>query len=193
MSRTNVRLTGRIEGEFVLFLIGMRVNRWWKIGQWLRVVLAMAGMQRELASDPGLGFLGAEQWLGRTTLMVSYCRSMEDLMRYATSKTGKHLPAWRSFNQTVGTSGDVGIWHETYRSRPGDYENVYVTCPPSGWRRQERPSKRPARTRVRRAACARGRGGSRRTLDSVYFRISKSLSGAGCDEAEAAADGTGES
>jgi hypothetical protein len=42
------------------------------------------------------------------------------------------LPGWRAFNRLVGTRGDVGIWHETYRVRPGDYENVYVNMVPFG-------------------------------------------------------------
>jgi hypothetical protein len=29
-------------------------------------------------------------------------------------------------------NGDVGIWHETYRSHPGDYENVYLNMPAFG-------------------------------------------------------------
>jgi hypothetical protein len=28
--------------------------------------------------------------------------------------------------------GEVGIWHETYRVRPGDYEGVYVNMTPFG-------------------------------------------------------------
>ena len=64
--------------------------------------------------------------------MVTYWRSIEDLHAYARSRTAAHLPAWKAFNATVGTNGDVGIWHETYRSRPGDYENVYVNMPPFG-------------------------------------------------------------
>jgi hypothetical protein len=132
MATINARRTGRLEGEFVVFLIGMRVNRWWKVGQWLRVALAMRPMLRELGAHPELGFLGAESWFGRTTLMVSYWRSMDELLAYAKSKTNAHLPAWRSFNELVGTRGDVGIWHETYRSRPGDYESVYVNMPPFG-------------------------------------------------------------
>jgi hypothetical protein len=126
------RRTGRIEGEFVVFLIGMRVNRWWKFWQWLRVGIAMPRMLRELAEHPELGFLGAESWFGRTTMMVSYWRSMDHLLAYARSKTNKHLPAWKAFNQAVGTNGDVGIWHETYKSRAGDYENIYVNMPPFG-------------------------------------------------------------
>ncbi len=126
------RMTGRIEGEFVVFLIGMRLNRWWKIHRWLRVALAMPRMIRELLGKPELGFLGAEQWFGRTTIMVQYWRSMSDLMAYARSRTSEHLPAWRAFNRLVGTNGDVGIWHETYRVRPGDYENIYVNMPAFG-------------------------------------------------------------
>lgn len=128
----NARRTARIEGEFVVFLIGMRVNRWWKLLKLFRISLGMTRMQKELAEHPELGFLGAEQWFGRTTVMVSYWRSMAHLMSYAKSKTSAHLPAWKSFNETVGTNGDVGIWHETYRSKPGDYENVYVNMPTFG-------------------------------------------------------------
>ena len=92
----------------------------------------MGRMQAELRAHPELGFLGEESWLGRTTIMVTYWRSMEHLMGYAKSKTHVHLPAWKAFNQTVGTSGDIGIWHETYRARAGDYEGVYVNMPPFG-------------------------------------------------------------
>jgi hypothetical protein len=126
------RVTGRMEGEFVVFLIGMRVNRWWKVHQWLRVALAMPRMIRELVQHPELGFLGAEQWFGRTTIMLQYWRSMDHLMAYAKNRGAAHLPAWRAFNKAVGTHGDVGIWHETYRVRPGDYESVYVNMMPFG-------------------------------------------------------------
>jgi hypothetical protein len=126
------RMTGRLEGDFVVFLIGMRVNRWWKIHKWVRVAAAMPRMIRELESKSDLGFLGAEQWFGRTTIMVQYWRSMEALLGYAKSRNAEHLPAWRAFNKLVGTNGDVGIWHETYCVHPGDYENVYVNMMPFG-------------------------------------------------------------
>jgi hypothetical protein len=32
----------------------------------------------------------------------------------------------------VGTNGDVGIWHEAYRVRAGDYQNLYVNMTPFG-------------------------------------------------------------
>ncbi len=126
------RVTGRLEGEFVVFLIGMRINRWWKVHKWLRVALAMPRMIQELSEKPELGFLGAEQWAGRTTVMLQYWRSMDQLLAYAKNRDAAHLPAWRAFNKAVGTRGDVGIWHETYRVRAGDYENVYVNMPAFG-------------------------------------------------------------
>jgi hypothetical protein len=89
-------------------------------------------MLRELAKNPELGYLGGDAWFGRTTMLVSYWRSSEHLMRYAKSRDAEHLPAWRMFNKLVGTSGDVGIWHETYRVHPGDYESVYVNMPAFG-------------------------------------------------------------
>ena len=132
MAIPNGRVKGEIDGEFVVFLIGMRINRWWKVHQWGRVVLAMPRMLMELERKPELGFLGAEQWFGRTTIMLQYWRSMDHLMGYAKDRASVHLPAWRAFNKLVGTNGDVGIWHETYRVRPDDYENVYVNMPAFG-------------------------------------------------------------
>lgn len=128
----SARKAGRLDGEFVVFLIGMRFNRWWKVNKWWQVVTAMPRMLAELGRQPELGFLGGDSWLGRTTVMVSYWRSMEHLMAYAKSTTGAHLPAWKAFNSTVGTNGDVGIWHESYQSKPGAYEAIYVNMPPFG-------------------------------------------------------------
>jgi hypothetical protein len=132
MSIIAKRVAGIIEGEFVVFLIGLRINRWWLPHQWMRVAAAMPKMLAELEKNPDLGFLGGESWFGRTFIMSQYWRSMDQLMAYAKKRDAAHLPAWRAFNKLVGTSGDVGIWHETYRVRPGDYESIYVNMPPFG-------------------------------------------------------------
>lgn len=128
----NERLTARIEGDFVVFLIGMRVNRPWKIHKWLPVFAAMPRMLRELSEDPGLGLLGYETWFGRTSVLVQYWRSTEQLMAYAKDRDAQHVPAWKAFNKAVGRSGDVGIWHETYAVPAGSYETVYANMPPFG-------------------------------------------------------------
>lgn len=126
------RLTAQIEDPFVVFLIGMRINRPWKVHRWWPVAMAMPRMLRELAAQPQRGMLGAEMWFGRTTIMVQYWRSVEQLMAYAKDRDSAHLPAWRAFNRAVGTNGDVGIWHETYCAAPGTYESIYVNMPAFG-------------------------------------------------------------
>ncbi len=128
----NVRMTNAAEGDVVVFLIGMRVNRWWKPWQWLRTALAMPRMLAELAAHPELGMLSSEAWFGRTTLLVSYWKSMDHLLAYAKQRNAEHLPAWRAFNQHVGMNGDVGIWHETYRVPAGSFETVYLNMPAFG-------------------------------------------------------------
>jgi len=126
------RMTARIDGEIAVFLIGMRFNRLWKVHKWLPVVRAMRPMIRELSARPELGFRGAHVWFGRTVLMLQYWRSIEDLLRYARDPAAAHLPAWAAFNRAVGSGGDVGIWHETYRVSPGSFECVYVNMPAFG-------------------------------------------------------------
>jgi len=126
------RMTAWVEGEVVVFLIGMRINRLWKVHKWLPVARAMPRMVKELETAPGHGFLSAEQWLGNPTIMVQYWRSFEALERYARNRSAQHLPAWAAFNRAVASNGDVGIWHETYRIRPGDYECIYNNMPAFG-------------------------------------------------------------
>ncbi len=124
------RVTAKIEGDFVVFLIGMRINKPWKIHKWLPVFLAMPRMIRELKQHPGSGFLGHIMNLG---VIVQYWRSFQHLESYARDKDQLHWPAWVAFNKRVGRSQeDVGIWHETYRVRAGEYECVYSGMPPFG-------------------------------------------------------------
>ena len=126
------RVTAALEGDFVVFLIGMRINKPLLVHKWFPVAQAMPRMLKELNRQPDLGFIHAEMWFSRTIILVQYWRSMEQLLAYAKNKEAEHLPAWRSFNQAIGTDGSVGIWHETYKASPGTYENVYVNMPPFG-------------------------------------------------------------
>jgi hypothetical protein len=127
------RHVARIDGDFVVFIIGMRINRPWKPHKWLPVAVAMRPMLRELEADPASGFLGATQGLlAGGPALVQYWRSFEHLERYARSADARHLPAWRRFNQRVRGDGDVGIWHETYQVRAGQYEAIYGNMPRVG-------------------------------------------------------------
>jgi hypothetical protein len=127
------RHVGRIEGDFVVFIIGMRVNKPWKVRDWLFVFRAMPRMIKELEANPESGFLGATQGLWTTgPTLVQYWRSFEQLERYARDPDAEHLPAWREFNTRIRDSGDVGIWHETYRVRAGEFEAIYGNMPRVG-------------------------------------------------------------
>jgi hypothetical protein len=55
----NGRSTAHIEGDFVVFLIGMRFNKPWKVHKWWIVFSAMPRMLKELYRRPECGFLGA--------------------------------------------------------------------------------------------------------------------------------------
>lgn len=131
MSRViDKRMSAEMDGSFVVFLIGVRINKPWKIHKWLPVLLAMPKMTSELEKRPDSGFLG-HGGVGRT--MIQYWRSFEHLEAYARAHDGQHWPAWVNFNKNIGKSrGDVGIWHETYRINPGHYESVYSGMPPHG-------------------------------------------------------------
>jgi len=123
-------MTAEVDGDFVVFLIGMRINKPWKIHKWLPVFLAMPRMINELKKQPESGFLG--HTMG-PKVIVQYWRSFDHLEKYARTQDAQHWPAWVDFNKRVGGSrGDVGIWHETYQVRAGEYEAVYSGMPPFG-------------------------------------------------------------
>jgi hypothetical protein len=126
------RVAAATDEDFVVFLIGMRVNKPWKIHRWLPVALAMGRMISELKSMPNSDLLHVESWGGRSTIMVQYWRSFEALEAYAKKPENEHLPAWAQFNRLISSNGDVGIWHETYRIKPGDFEAVYNNMPMFG-------------------------------------------------------------
>ncbi|WP_251341788.1 DUF4188 domain-containing protein [Haloplanus halophilus] len=127
------RVTARVDDEFVVFRIGMRINSLWKVHEWLPVFLAMPRMLRELEADPESGLLATQSSFGlRNQVMTQYWESFDALHEYARDADGEHLPAWKAFNRRVGEGGDVGIWHETFLVRDGEYEAVYNNMPPTG-------------------------------------------------------------
>ncbi|MBS0363970.1 MAG: DUF4188 domain-containing protein [Proteobacteria bacterium] len=127
------RVCAEREGGFVLFLIGMRLNKPWKFWKWLPVATAMGRMIAELYKNPQLGLLHAESLFSFPNATVTqYWESFEKLEAYAKARDLAHLPAWQAFNKAVGSNGDVGIWHETYFIGPGQYENIYNNMPPYG-------------------------------------------------------------
>jgi hypothetical protein len=127
------RFTAEIEGPFVVFIIGMRVNKFFAFRKWIATAMAMGPMIRTLYEHPEKGFLGAQTFLyGRGVVTVQYWRSFEDLERFARDKDDPHLEAWRTFNKTIGSDGSVGIFHETFLVDAGKYEALYGNMPVFG-------------------------------------------------------------
>ena len=90
--------TADLDGDFVVFLIGMRVNKPWAVRRWWPAFAAMRPMIQELEARPELGLLHAQLgWLGGP-YVSQYWRSFEQLDAYARDKEHLHLPAWKEYN-----------------------------------------------------------------------------------------------
>jgi hypothetical protein len=126
------RWTAEIEGDFVVFLIGARVNRRLKVLQSLRDLGGPRGMQQMLdylVEHPEKGLLGYEP---NFPTIVQYWRSFEHLEAFAKDRDDPHLDAWRNYWRRVGKGDRSGIWHETFLVRAGEYEAIYGNMPPKG-------------------------------------------------------------
>jgi len=113
-----------------VFLIGMRVNKPWRLHEWLAVFFAMPRMLAHLARHPEAGLLCYDVYAGRNMIVVSYWSSAEALRTFASNPRAPHAGAWRRFNKRLAGTGSVGIWHETYVI--GEHEAVYGGMPPFG-------------------------------------------------------------
>jgi hypothetical protein len=127
------RHTAQIEGPFVVFIIGMRINKLWAVHKWLPVARAMPTMVKHLEEHRELGLLHVQPFVyWRGAALVQYWRSFEQLERFARDPSASHLDAWKRFNRAVGADGSVGIWHETYLVPAGQYECLYGNMPRTG-------------------------------------------------------------
>ncbi len=126
------RWTARIDGDFVVFLIGARFNSKW---QAFRAFADLGGrrgmghMLKYLTEHPEKGLLGYES-AGFT--VIQYWRSFEHLEAFAKDDSDPHLAVWRTYWKRVGRTARTGIWHETYLVRDGEYEAIYGNMPPHG-------------------------------------------------------------
>lgn len=149
------RMTHEHTGELVVFLIGMRINRWWRFDQWLPVFSAMPKMLAELSRDPDSGLLGYRLGFGAGgPILVQYWSSHERLYDYASKPEAEHRPAWTAFNRKARQApGSVGIWHETFQVERA--ESIYAYMPVSGLAKATRSvpvGSRSAQARARYAA-----------------------------------------
>ena len=126
------RWTAEIDGDFVVFLIGPRINS--KL-QTFRILSDLGGrrgmnhMLKYLPEHPEKGLLGYQN-AGLTS--IQYWRSFDHLEAFAKNTDDPHLAVWRNYWRRVGKGTRAGIWHETYLVRAGEYEAIYGNMPPHG-------------------------------------------------------------
>lgn len=126
------RRGAHIDGDFVVFLIGARLDKLHPIRS-LRDLGGMRGMPymlKYLSEHPAKGLLAYETY--GLTMNVQYWRSFEHLERFARDDSDPHLKIWRDYWKRVGTDQRSGIWHETYLVRAGEYEAIYGNMPTHG-------------------------------------------------------------
>jgi hypothetical protein len=124
------RQTAAYDGELVVFLIGMRVNKLRALRRWFPVARAMGPMLRELSADPDSGLLGFRTFPGlRSVTMVQYWESAEKLQAFANDAQRTHRPAWVEFYKQSYQGNAVGIWHETFVVPAGHTETIYGNMP----------------------------------------------------------------
>ncbi|MFB1044964.1 DUF4188 domain-containing protein [Streptomyces chrestomyceticus] len=129
------RTVADADGEVIVFLVGMRINKLRAVRSWLPVLRAMPRMVRELVGEPGAGLLGYRMLNGgpRVFTLVQYWKSREKLYAYAADPDMRHRPAWAAFNRRARSGeGAVGIWHETYVVPAGAYSTIYSSMPLNG-------------------------------------------------------------
>lgn len=128
------RFTGEVEGDFVVFLIGMRINKPLKVRKWWPILSAMRPMLKAQEANPDIGVLDTRLALlsPREPLIIQIWRSFDQLERFAREDM-VHSEPWKTYFKVVGVdSGDVGIWHETFQVRAGEYEAIYGNMPQFG-------------------------------------------------------------
>jgi hypothetical protein len=128
------RMTADVEGDFVVFLIGMRFNRPWHLIGNMYVFTAMPRMLRYLKQRPELGLMHAMLVFGAGgPMVIQYWRSAEQLEEFARNAGQPHHKAWKMWNKLIGyNSPKVGIWHESYQVKAGNYECLYGNMPRFG-------------------------------------------------------------
>jgi hypothetical protein len=125
------RMAAEIDGDFVVFLIGARLNLFHLVSTIMDVGgrRGMKHMLDYLVAQPEKGLLGYQYGL---PVIVQYWRSFDHLEAFAKDTDDPHLAVWRSYWKRVGSGKRTGIWHETYLVRAGEYEAIYANMPPFG-------------------------------------------------------------
>jgi len=119
-----------------VFLIGMRINKWYRVDLWLPPLMAMGKMLRELQEhDVKLGYYGGETYgmiamaFGYPSLQVTYWESVEKVISFSSGTI--HKDSMRNYMKAMQRArGAVGVWHELFEI--GKVEGMHRDMPEFG-------------------------------------------------------------
>jgi len=111
-----------VDGDFVVFLIGTRINKPWKIGSGARWVRAMRLMLKELDANPDLGCLGHTFGCQSSCSIGAASITLKRYAKVARSPAPASLATIQQDCEPVARHR--GHLHETFGSAPVLYETV---------------------------------------------------------------------
>lgn len=147
--RVTAQLPSRASGAFgskpaaqplVVFHLGVRYNHplgplspgGKDIGDYFTAMVKALEQRRD-----EFGMLHLSRWQAgergsnNTLMIIAYFRDVAGLNEFAHDKV--HRDGWDWYLRFAKKEGNshIGIFHETFVTRPGDYETIYVDCPPT--------------------------------------------------------------
>src|SRR3954466_8310789 len=99
------KITVQTDDPFLVFLVGMRVNKITAFRKAYFVASSFIGMQKQLEAHPEKGCLWVSLFfrpMACAATFISYWRLFDDLERFARGKQDIHLTAWQEFYKRVG-------------------------------------------------------------------------------------------
>lgn len=146
--RVTAQLPSRTSGAFgskpaaqplVVFHLGVRFNHPLgllspganEIGDYFTAMTtALAERRDEFGMLHISTWRATERRSNNTIMIIAYFRDADGLNRFAHDPV--HRDGWDWYLRFAKKEGNshIGIFHETFVTRPGDYETIYVDCPP---------------------------------------------------------------
>lgn len=130
------RMFVRMNGSFVVFLLGMRINSFWKIHKWWPVAMAMPRMIKELFKNKEHGFISTEAWFGRTTIMVQYWKSFDTSKLMRRIKMRNISPRGKNLIRNSGKAGLLAYGMKAIKQLPAAMKIYMLICQNSDWVKQ---------------------------------------------------------
>ena len=141
------RFTAQTDQPFVVFLIGMRINKLRALRKWLPTFLAMPRMLKDLYTHPEKGLprraslpFGPHDPHRAILALVRRPRTLRPRRQRPAHARLAPLQQGRRHKD-----GSVGIFHESYLVQPGQFETVYANMPALRPRRRHQAGPRAGR------------------------------------------------